>query len=134
MTTESLSLTISKYKPGSGFGSQDDPLVFVFLEDGSVVTFDETNGIVDELSMCVRYHQSLFRDRKIDRIIFLGGEARNIALCQHIAKELHLPAQLGDPLARLESKRSLRTPGLTLGQPQPGWAVVCGLCMAPTDL
>jgi len=92
------------------------------------------NAIVDELSMCGRYHSSLFRDRRIDRIIFLGGEARNIALCQQIAKELRLPAQLGDPLTRLECKRSLRTPGLTLGQPNPGWAVACGLCTAPTDL
>ena len=92
------------------------------------------NSLVDELSMCVRYHNSLFRNNKIDRMIFLGGDARNIPLCQHIAKELHLPAQLGDPLTRLECKRSLRTPGLALGQPQPGWAVVCGLCNAPTDL
>ncbi len=92
------------------------------------------NSIAEELSMCLRYHQSLFRDRRMDRIVFLGGEARNIALCQQIAKQLQLAAQLGDPLTRLECKRSLRTPGLTLGQPQPGWAVVCGLCSAPTDL
>ena len=84
--------------------------------------------------MCVRYHHSLFPQQDIDRIIFLGGEARNITLCQHVARELHLPAQLGDPLTRLEHKRSLRTPGLTLGQPQPGWAVACGLCTSPTDL
>jgi len=91
-------------------------------------------SIADELSMCVRYHQSLFRGQPINRIIFVGGEARNIPLCQHIARELQLPAQLGDPLARYEHKRSLRTPGLALGQPQPGWAVVCGLGNAPTDL
>ena len=91
-------------------------------------------SIADELSMCIRYHQSLFSGQRINRIIFLGGEARNIPLCQHIARELQLPAQLGDPLARFEHKRTLRTPGLALGQPQPGWAVVCGLGNAPTDL
>jgi len=91
-------------------------------------------SIADELSMCIRYHQSLFRGQPINRIVFVGGEARNIPLCQHIARELQLPAQLGDPLARFEHKRSLRTPGLSLGQPQPGWAVVCGLGNAPTDL
>ncbi len=110
---------------GGGTATQAPP-------DAEVIEI--ANSIVDELSMCVRYHQSLFRDRKIDQIVFLGGEARNIALCQTIAKELHLPAQLGDPLTRFESKRSLRTPGLALGQPQPGWAVPCGLCIAPTDL
>ncbi len=97
-------------------------------------TIDIANAITDELSMCARYHHSLFRDRKIDKIVFLGGEARNIMLCQHVARELRLPAQLGDPLTRFEVKRSLKTPGLALGQPQPGWAVPCGLCSAPTDL
>ena len=84
--------------------------------------------------MCVRYHHSLFRDQAINKVVFLGGESRNIKLCQHIARELRLPAQLGDPLTRFQHKRSLRTPGLALGQPQPGWAVACGLCNAPTDL
>jgi Tfp pilus assembly PilM family ATPase len=92
------------------------------------------HALAEELSMCVRYHESLFRGQKIDRMIFLGGEARDITLCQAVAKELRLPAQLGDPLTRFGCKRSLRTPGLSLGQPQPGWAVVCGLCAAPTDL
>jgi len=91
-------------------------------------------SIAEELSMCIRYHQSLFPGQPISRIVFVGGEARNIPLCQHIARELQIPAQLGDPLARFEHKRSLHTPGLSLGQPQPGWAVVCGLGNAPTDL
>ncbi len=92
------------------------------------------HALADELSMCVRYHQSLFRGHAIDRMIFLGGESRNITLCQQIARHLNLPAQLGDPLTRFETRRSLRTPGLSLGQPQSGWAVACGLCVAPTDL
>jgi type IV pilus assembly protein PilM len=92
------------------------------------------DAFADELSMCLRYHDTLFRDRRIDRIVFVGGESRNIGLCQRVARGLRLPAQLGDPLSSLVARKSLRTPGLTLGQPQPGWAVVCGLCMSPTDL
>jgi Tfp pilus assembly PilM family ATPase len=104
-------------------------------EAGSEAGVSEiAHALAEELSMCVRYHGSLFRGQKIDRMIFLGGEARDIALCQGVARELRLPAQLGDPLTRFGRKRSLRTPGLSLGQPQPGWAVVCGLCSAPTDL
>ena len=38
----------------------------------------------------------------------------------------------GDPLARYLANGVSETPGLTLGQPQPGWAVACGLCNAPT--
>ncbi len=106
-------------------------------EDGNGSDLELTemaHAIADELSMGVRYHSSLFKGHKIDRMIFLGGEARNIVLCQQIAKEMRLPAQLGDPLTRFGCKKSMRTPGLSLGQPQPGWAVACGLCVAPTDL
>jgi Tfp pilus assembly PilM family ATPase len=90
--------------------------------------------ITDELSMCLRYHQSLFRGRPIDRAIFLGGEARQAWLCQHVVKSLRVPAQMADPLARFDSTGASETPGLTLGRPQPGWAVACGLCDAPTDV
>lgn len=118
----------SKKKAAAGVATEDNG-------NGSDLELTEmAHAIADELSMGIRYHGSLFRGGQIDRMIFLGGEARNIVLCQQIAKELRLPAQLGDPLTRLEAKKSLRTPGLSLGQPQPGWAVVCGLCVAPTDL
>lgn len=88
----------------------------------------------DELSMCLRYHTGLFKGRPIDRVIFVGGESRQAWLCQHIVKELSVPAQLADPLARFDPTNAPETPGLTLGKPQPGWAVACGLCDAPTDL
>lgn len=83
-----------------------------------------------ELSMCLRYHQSLFPEATVDRAIFVGGEARRLAVCQSIARMLRLPAQLGDPLARLAG---MERSGLPEG-PHPGWAVVCGLHGAPADL
>jgi Tfp pilus assembly PilM family ATPase len=90
--------------------------------------------VADELSMCLRYHKGLFPSRPIDRVIFLGGEARQLWLCQHIINSLRLPAQLGDPLARLSRDRYRKAADLNFDQPQPGWAVSCGLCTAPTDL
>jgi type IV pilus assembly protein PilM len=99
------------------------------------VNFSELlETIVDELSMCLRYHTGLFPDRPIDRVIFLGGEARQPWLCQHIVKALDFPAQMGNPLARLDRDPKTPTPGLSLEGPQPGWTVPCGLCLAPTDL
>ena len=83
-----------------------------------------------ELAMCIRYYQSTFPEKPIERAIFIGGEARRTDLCQSIARMLRLPAQLGDPLARLGG---LDRSGLPAG-PHPGWAVACGLCTAPTDL
>lgn len=90
--------------------------------------------MTDELSMCLRYHQGLFRDRPIDRAVFVGGESRQAWLCQHLVKSLRVPAQMGDPLARLDVSQSPTLVGLSLGQPQPGWSVACGLCTSPTDL
>ncbi len=90
--------------------------------------------ISDELSMSIRYHKGLFPDRRLDRVIFLGGESRQLWLCRHLTRQLGVPAQLGDPLTRFETADGLETPGLDLGEPQPGWAVACGLSQAPTDL
>ena len=88
----------------------------------------------DEISMSISYHKGLFPDAAIERLIFLGGESRQIWLCRHLTRQLGLPAQLGDPLSRFHPAVGLETPGLDLGEPQPGWAVACGLCQAPTDL
>lgn len=92
------------------------------------------DAITDELSMCLRYHRSVFRERSVDRLIFLGGEARQKGLCQHVAKALRLPAHLGDPLSSVAAEGSLHTPGVNLDEPQPGWAVAYGLTTSPADL
>ncbi len=89
--------------------------------------------VTDELSMCIRYHQGKFPDRRIERAIFLGGESGQMWLCRHVVKAVRLNAQLGDPLARVEGKERIKTPGLTLDQPLPGWATVYGLCTASAD-
>ena len=44
---DSLRLTLKRYQAGSGLDSYDDPLVFVSLTDGSMITFSELNGIVE---------------------------------------------------------------------------------------
>lgn len=91
------------------------------------------DSIRDELAMCLRYHQSLFPGRQVDRAVFLGGESRQVSLCRSLARGLRLPARLGDPLARLIVAGQPPTPGLSLGQAQPGWAVACGLCITPNE-
>jgi Tfp pilus assembly PilM family ATPase len=90
-------------------------------------------SLADELSMCTRYHAASFPGRHIDRVVFLGGEARQIGLCQFLAESLRLPAKSGDPLARMlgpEPPDGLPDPQLS----HPAWAVVCGLASAPIDL
>lgn len=90
--------------------------------------------LTDEVQMCVRYHASQFPTRKVDRVLFVGGEARHRGLCQHIAKALRLPAQAADPMARVARSGKEPAYGIDLKQPQPGWAVALGLCLSPTDL
>lgn len=86
--------------------------------------------LIDELQLCVRYHQTLFPNNPIDKLVFLGGESRHVATCQRIARSLRIGAQLGDPLARLVRAMQRAQPtGLDLREPQPGWAVPVGLCL-----
>ncbi|MDX9911495.1 MAG: pilus assembly protein PilM [Phycisphaerales bacterium] len=90
--------------------------------------------LTDEISMSLRYHESLFPSRKIDRAIFIGGESRHTGLVQHIARALRLPAQVADPMARVGRTGKEPSLGVDFGEGQPGWTVPLGLCLAPTDL
>lgn len=91
-------------------------------------------ALVDELQLCAGYHASMFPDRPIEKVVFLGGESRHVHLCQRIARALRLPAQLADPMARLVKSTAVQRPDVDLQQPQPGWAVPVGLCTLPTNL
>jgi type IV pilus assembly protein PilM len=82
--------------------------------------------LVEELRLCRRYHESTFPSNTIDRMVFVGGEAHNRALCQSIARQMGLAAQIGDPLSRFERFTEIELP-LDLQQPQPAWAVAIGL-------
>ncbi len=90
--------------------------------------------LTDEVSICLRYHASQFPDRRVDRAVFIGGEARSRGLCQEIARALKLPAQMADPLARVARTGKEPALGVDLAQAQPGWTVALGLCLTPTDL
>ena len=90
--------------------------------------------ITDEVRLCMRYHASQFPGQKVERIIFVGGEARHRGLTQHLARVLRLPAQVADPMALVTRTGQEPVLGMNLSHAQPGWAVALGLCLAPTDL
>jgi type IV pilus assembly protein PilM len=88
--------------------------------------------LIEELDLCRRYYESTFQNRPVDRLIFVGGESRHRALCQHIARELGLAAQLGDPLVRMSRASEVGIEsGIDRRQPQPAWAVAVGLSLGP---
>jgi type IV pilus assembly protein PilM len=102
--------------------------------DPGVDLSEPLESLTDEVLMCLRYHESLFPGRRVDRTVFVGGEARHQALCRHVARVLGLPAQVADPLARIARTGAEPCMGVNLKEPQPGWATVLGACLSPTDL
>ena len=90
--------------------------------------------LVDEVSMCLRYHRMLFPDRPVEKVIFVGGGSRQRLVCEHLARSLRLAAQSVDPLARLARSGKVPCEGVDVTAPQPSWAVAVGMCLSPTDL
>lgn len=90
--------------------------------------------LTDEISMCVRYHTSVSPERGIARAVFVGGEARHRALCEHIARTLRLPGHAADPMARIARTGREPLEGVAFSCAQPGWAAALGACLSPTDL
>lgn len=90
--------------------------------------------LTDEIALCLRYYEALFPQRRVNRAVFIGGEARHLGLCQHVARTLRLPAQVADPLARVTKPAGVSSSGVDVGQAQPGWAVALGVALSPTDL
>ena len=88
--------------------------------------------LIEELELCRRYYEMTFQGRPVSRLVFIGGEARQKGLCQHIARAMGVAAQVGDPLARLAKSGDIGIEsGIDRRQPQPGWAVAIGLSMGP---
>jgi len=88
--------------------------------------------LVEELNLCRRYHEATFPSLPISRLIFVGGEARHRSLCQNIARQMDLAAQIGDPMVRMARTTEVGPEsGLDRRLPQPDWAVAIGLTMGP---
>ena len=96
---------------------------------------DTVDCLVDELQMCLRYHRGLFPKHPVQKLVFLGGEARQVETCQRIARGVRVAAQLGDPLAGLARVTAPKRPsGVDLDESQPAWAVPFGLCHSEANL
>lgn len=91
---------------------------------------DPVAKLVDQLTGCLRYYESVFPNRTVELAIFVGGGACDKRLCQSIAERLALPAQIGDPLLRMgRAEGAAFTVGLDRRQAQPAWAVAVGLSL-----
>jgi len=111
---------------GADLENAADPQVVVFTQalTGPIGTLSQ------ELTNCLRYYDSVFINRPIERVVFLGGEAHDKPMCQTLAQRLGLPAQIGDPLTQIELDPRSTTPSdgdYPAGH--PNWAVAVGLSL-----
>lgn len=83
--------------------------------------------LCDELRLCLRHHAAIWPDIEVARVIFVGGEARQEWLCREVVRRLHLPGQIGDPLARLNLADGATTPARWSDRARPDWSVAAGL-------
>jgi len=90
--------------------------------------------LIDELGLCRRYYEATFQNKPVEKLVFVGGEAKQRRLCQHVAREMQLAAQVGDPLVRMGriSEIGIES-GIDRRQPQPGWATAIGLSLGPVS-
>ena len=88
--------------------------------------------LIEELDLCRRYFEGTFPNKPVERLVFIGGEARQRGLCAGIAQQLGLAAQVGDPMVRMGRISDIGVEsGIDRRQPQPNWAVAIGLSMGP---
>src|SRR5688572_17232610 len=88
--------------------------------------------MIGELDLCRRYFEGTFPNKPVERLVFIGGEARQRGLCAHVAQQLGLAAQVGDPMVRMGRVSEIGIEsGIDRRQPQPNWAEAIGLSMGP---
>ena len=92
-------------------------------------------NLAEEIRSCVRYHDLVFGLQPVGRAIFVGGQAKNKSLCRQLARGLGLPAQLGDPLARIEPSSLVgKHSDLLAEERHCDWAVAFGLSLGGIGL
>ncbi len=69
------------------------------------------NRLVLELTVCRRHFASMYPRAQIERLIFLSGQNVDKDMCVTIAKQLEIPAQMGDCLAAVEITDARRLGG-----------------------
>lgn len=95
---------------------------------------DPMEILTDELNLCMRYQRSARPDVKLKRALLAGGLANAPGMCGAIHGRLGVETRVLDPLGNLERVSRVKTIGVDLSKPQPGWTTTVGCAMRPTDL
>jgi len=89
---------------------------------------DMISRFVLELDACRRHFASMYRKAQIERLVFLSGRAVEKDICITIAKQLEMPAQVGDCMAAVHVEDPSGT-GVDRRDCQVHWAVAFGLSL-----
>ncbi|MGD0464443.1 MAG: pilus assembly protein PilM [Tepidisphaeraceae bacterium] len=93
---------------------------------------DALDKLIRELEDCHCDHQAIFPEFPVERLIFVGGEARQRGLCKRIAKRLGVPGQTGDSLRHMAPSSNVGIESaIDRRHPQPAWAAAIGLSIGP---
>jgi len=85
--------------------------------------------LVLELTGCRRHFSSMYKKARIERMIFLSGQTVEKDICATIAKQLEIPAQMGDCLAAVETA-NLYSLGIERRESKVNWATAFGLSLS----
>jgi type IV pilus assembly protein PilM len=77
--------------------------------------------IIDEIQSCMRYYMSLGRGARIDRVVFVGSEAKDRALVRVLGAHLNVSCVTGDPFEAVTGSPSSAV--------EPEMAVAVGLSL-----
>lgn len=94
------------------------------LNDEKIIT-----RLVLELTACKRQFASMYRNIQIERLVFLSGRAVEKDTCAKIAKQLEMPAQMGDCMAAVEIPNPYHS-GIDRRDCHVSWAVAFGLSLS----
>ena len=92
-------------------------------------TETEAMRLADELDMCRRYYEATFPASPVTKLIFIGGGAKDRALCAAVAKAMAIPAQIGDPLVRFNRAALPSLACVDRREAQPDWTIALGLSL-----
>ena len=93
-------------------------------QDGETIT-----RLVLELNTCRRNFVSMHKKAHIKRLIFLSGQVVDKSICETIAKQLEMPAQIADCLAAVEITNPDHVGIDRRGCPE-NWATAFGLSLS----
>ena len=85
--------------------------------------------LVLELTGCRRHFASMYKKAQVERLVFLSGRAVDREMCVTIAKQLEMPAQMGDCLAAVEVAEPSQS-GVDRRNCQVNWAIAFGLSLS----